>query len=152
MAFTIKIQTTSSMNNKIGKSIDDIMSISGTLKNGTSVIDPVILIDSGEVTDDSIFLANYCTIPKFGRKYFINDIKSIRTGLIELSMHVDVLETYKNEILDLNAIIRRTSDSDYFNLYLDDGVFNVYQNPNIVTKSFPSGFSGQSIILAVAGS
>lgn len=152
MAFNIILQTTSSMNNKIGKDIDDIVTLSGTLKNDTSVIDPIILIDSDTTTDDSIFLANYCTIPKFGRKYFITDIKSVRNSLIEISMHVDVLETYQDEILGLNAIIRRTSDSDYFNLYLDDGVFNVYQNPDIVTKSFPSGFSGQSIILAVAGS
>lgn len=152
MSFNIKIQTTSSVNNKISKNISDIVTLTGTLKNDTSVIDPVILIDAGVDVDENFFLANYATIPKFGRSYFITDIRSVRNGLIEISMHVDVLETYKDEIKNLDCIVRRTADKDYINLYLDDGTFSVYQNPDIDTKLFPSGFTAQSIILAVAGS
>jgi hypothetical protein len=152
MSFQIKLQRTSSVNNKIGKNITNVLTVSGTLKDETSILTPVVLIESNSPTD--LFTCNYASIPTFGRKYFITDIRSIYANMVEVHMKVDVLETYKDEIKDLNCIIRRTADTRYTNIYLDDGVFNVYQNPNITPTLFPSGFnrSEECIILAVAGS
>lgn len=164
MSFDIKFQRTSSMNNKVGKSIDDVVTFSGTLKNETSVLDPVILVelpepedpedpDTGEITERQFFQCNYAYIQRFARHYFITDMRSIRNNIVEVSMHVDVLETYKDDIKDLNAIIRR--QENIWNLYLDDGVLQTYQNPHIIPKEFPSGFTAgtaETVILAVAGS
>ena len=152
MAFEIKFQKTSSMNNKIGKDITDVLTLTGALRDETSVLDPVILIElvENDITEKQFFACNYCTISRFNRKYFITDMRSIRNNLVEVHCHVDVLETYAEDIKDLNAIIRRQEKK--WNLYLDDGVFQTYQNPQIITKEFPSGFSNETIILAVAGS
>lgn len=152
MAFDIKFQKNKSMNIRIGKDIEDVLTLSGTLRNETSVIDPVILIElpESDITEKQFFACNYCTITRFNRQYFITDMRSIRNNLVEVHCHVDVLETYADDIKDLNAIIRRQEKK--WNLYLDDGVFQTYQNPHIVTKEFPSGFSNETIILAVAGS
>ena len=146
MAFNIILQTSNSEKNKLDKSITDIATLSGTLKDTTSIIDPIIVIE-GDLS--SYVHCNYMTIETFGRSYFVTNIKSIRNGLFEITAHVDVLTTYKDNIRNLNAIVSRQERK--WNLYLDDGVFKTYQNPHIVTKAFPSGFTGQHFVLTVAG-
>lgn len=146
MSFNLLLQRTGDEPNKVVKTISTLYTLTGELKAETSILNPVILInaDISNLTD-----CNYMSIPAFARKYFVTDIRSIRNGLVEISGRVDVLTTYQTQILAQRAIIRRQEQE--WNLYLNDGVFKVYQNPEIVTKAFPSGFSTQEIIIAVAG-
>ena len=143
----IHIQQTTSEKNKIGKSISNLYTASGALREGTSIINPVIMISGANVP--TLKNANYMHIPDFNRYYFITDIKSIRNGLIEISGHVDVLQTYSSQIRNNTAIIKRNANS--WNLYIEDGLFKTYANPHIFTKEFPSGFSDPSFVLSVAG-
>ena len=147
MAFNISLQVNNSERERLSKSIDDILTVSGVLKEETSIIDPVIMI---ECDLNAVKNCNYMTIPAFGRSYFVNNIRSIRNGLVEFSCHVDVLSSFANQIRDNTAIVRKQEND--WNLYLNDGSFKVYQNPNVLTKAFPSGFTTQEFILAVAGS
>lgn len=147
MSFTIKLQRNNSEPNKIGKDIDTITTLTGTLKEETSIIDPIIKVE-GDLSDFTG--CNYMTVSSFGRSYFVLNIKSIRNGLVEFSCHVDVLESFKNEIRNNKAIIKRQQEK--WNLYLNDGSLKVYQNPNVITKAFPSGFTAHEFVLAVAGS
>ena len=146
MAFSIVLQNNKSEKNRLTKSLEDIATYSGTLKTETSIIDPVIIIEC-DLTD--VVNANYMTISEFGRSYFINNIRSIRSGLVEFSCHVDVLSSFADEIKLNKAIIHKQENS--WNLYLNDGSFKIYQNPNVLTKAFPSGFTTQNYVLAVAG-
>lgn len=148
MSFSIVIQTNSSENNKLDKTITDIATLTGTLRQETSIIDPVIRIEG----DLSLYTgANYCTISAFGRSYFINNITSIRNGLFEISCHVDVLSSFKTQIRANSAIIHKSERN--WNLYLNDGSLKTYQNPLVYTKKFSSGFPEQEyFILGVAGS
>ena len=143
----IHIQQTTSEKNKIGKSISNLYTASGALREGTSIINPVIMISGANVP--TLKNANYMHIPDFNRYYFITDIKSIRNGLIEISGHVDVLQTYSSQIRNNTAIIKRNANS--WNLYIEDGLFKTYANPHIFTKEFPSGFKEPSYVLFVAG-
>lgn len=147
MAFNIILQRNNSELNKVTKSIDNIMTVSGTLKEETSIIDPIIKIECN-IAD--VKGCNYISVPEFGRSYFVNNIRSIRNGLVEFSCHVDVLSTYAEQIKNNTGIIKRQENE--WNLYLNDGSFKVYQNPNVLTKAFPSGFTTQEFVLAVAGS
>lgn len=140
------LQINNSEKNRLDKSITDITSLTGTLRDETSVIDPVIIIE-GDLS--SYVNCNYMTISDFNRSYFVNNIRSIRNDLFEISAHVDVLSTYKDQIRQNSAIIARQEKK--WNLYLNDGVFKTYQNPFIVTKAFPSGFTEQHFIFSVAG-
>lgn len=147
MSFSIKLQRNNSDKHDLDKSITDISTHTGQLKDSSSIIDPVILI---EANISNLSNCNYMTISEFGRKYFITDIVSVYNGLVEVHGHVDVLTTYKSQIRNRQAIISRQQKN--YNLYVDDGVFKTYQNPNILTKSFPSGFGGTfEFVLAVAG-
>ena len=145
--FDIYIQKSTSEKNKLNKNIENITTLSGTLKNECSILRPTIIIEAeiSQLKD-----SNYMTIPEFNRKYFITEIKSIRSHIVEVSGRVDVLSTYADQIRLNTGIIKKQESK--WNLYLNDGSLKVYQNPMILTKSFPSGFTTQEIVLAVAGS
>ena len=140
------LQYNKSENNRAVKELENIREFSFKLKDPTSIIDPVIVIN-GNIAE--MLTANYMTIPIFGRSYFINNITSVKQNLVEISAHVDVLSSYINYLKECDAIIHRQENK--WNLYLDDGIFKTYQNPRIGVTKFPSGFSVQNFVLAVAG-
>lgn len=151
MSFTIKLQNNHSSKNRIGKDINDIRTLTGTLRDGCSIINPKILIRMEDVSD--LKNCNYMTITEFGRKYFVTDIVSVTHNTIEVSGHVDVLETYKDEIDKNTAIIARQSSTSFGNTYLDDSLLATYQDSYVVSYDFPQKFSKDenNLILCVAG-
>lgn len=148
MSFTIKLQRMSSEPIRVRKTINTILELTGVLRDGSSIIDPVVLIED-TVGLGSLNVVNYMEIPEFGRSYFVGDIVSVRNGLIQINGHVDVLSSFAGDLLLNKGIIFRQENS--WNLYLNDGVLESYQNPIVVTKSFPTGFEGKSYVLALAG-
>lgn len=146
MSFAVTLQTNSSPRNQLDKSLSNVLAVNGNLKEDSSVVDPIILV---QAPLSAIVNANYMTIPAFGRSYFITDMISVRNSLVEIHAHCDVLTTYASAIRGNEAIIYRQEND--WNLYLDDGSFQVYNNPNVLTRPFPSGFSALEFILAVAG-
>lgn len=146
MSFNIVAYTNNSERNRVDKDLTLVGTLTGTMRQETSIIDPVFIVaaDLSDYVD-----CNYIDVADFGRKYFVNDIRSVRSGLIELTCHVDVLSTYATQIRANKAIVRRQENR--WNLYLNDGSFRVYQNPIVLTKAFPSGFTTQEFVLAVAG-
>lgn len=144
---TIKLFVNASEKNKLDKALTLALETTGTLKEDTSLTDPVIKL-TGKTFSEMASI-NYMQIVDLGRYYFINDVISINNDIVEVHAHVDVLTTYKDQIRAQNAIIARQEKK--WNLYLNDGVFKTYQNPHIVTKAFPSGFTEQHFIFSVAG-
>lgn len=117
--------------NKLGKTMTQVGSEYGiALKEPCSILRPVLRIR----TSDSVYTANYLYIDTFARYYFIDDITSLNDGEWEISAHVDVLETYKEDIKGNSAVIKRQANR--FNLYLDDPEFHVYANELVQTKKF----------------
>lgn len=161
--FTISFFQNKSATNVINKDISTkIVDAQGTLRRGTSVIDPVIIVH----TDGNPLWAkgaNYAQIEAFGRYYYITNMIAVDgtyesaseinpTQLWEIHMHVDVLMSYSEKIKEQTAIVARQAAK--YNLMLDDGVFMAYQNPKIQTKLFSasSPFESQEFVLVVAGS
>lgn len=147
MSFSIQLLRNNSERNRLSKSLSSITTVTGTLKSSTSIMNPVIQIEC-ELTD--VTNCNYMYIPTFNRYYFVDDITSITSDIVQFTGHVDVLTTYADQIRSNNAIVKRQENR--WNLYLDDGSFKVYQNPMVLTKAFPQGFTTQEFVLAVAGS
>lgn len=133
--------------NKINKNISNLLTLSGNLKEETSILNPVVLI---EIEDPAEY--NYAYIPEFNRYYFINDIVSVRNGIWRISMTVDVLMSFKSSILNVPVIV---SDTEYLgsDMYLPGQVWKtkVKENTNIV--NFPSGLSenGHFILITAGG-
>lgn len=142
----ITFYTNNSEKNALTKSLTQIVRLDGTLKDGTSIIDPSVLCYN---IDRFIPDINYFYIDETGRYYFLNGVEVVRTGLWQISGHCDVLSTYKDAILANRAIIAR-SESNY-NLKLNDGLFKTQQNPRITTIPFGTGFTTSNYVLALAG-
>lgn len=147
MSFNVIIMENKSEPIKVTKDLVTINTYSGTLKEETSLMDPVIKIECDIARASR---CNYLSIPTFNRYYFVRDVRSIRHNLFEFSCHCDVLTSFADSIKACKAIVSRQENN--WNLYLNDGVFKVYQNPIILTKEFPNGFTTPEFVLAVAGS
>jgi len=65
--------------------------LQGYLRDETSLIDPVLTF---EIPMANIVDVNYLYIEDFKRYYYITHLRSIRTGLVEVSCHVDVLMSF----------------------------------------------------------
>lgn len=143
----ITLYVNKSEKNKIGKNLTNDFSLSGTLRDVTNIINPVILIELNEINN-----YNYCYIPDFNRYYFITDITVIRTGLFAISLMVDVLESFKTDIKNLSVILLNTQNVGTNN-YLPSQVFrnNVKSKTDIL--NFPNGLndSGEFILITAGG-
>lgn len=143
----ITLYVNNSEKNKIGKNLTNDFSLSGTLRDATNIINPVILIELNEIGN-----YNYCYIPNFNRYYFITDITVIRTGLFAVSLMVDVLESFKTNIKNLSVILLNTQNVGTNN-YLPSQVFhnNVKSKTDII--NFPNGLNdaGEFILITAGG-
>lgn len=111
--------------NVINKNLVNGVTIPIHLKQGFDIINPDIVLNG----DYRGF--NYAHIPSLNRFYFINNIEQLNLRLVKLNMTCDVLETYKSEILNLNAIfIRDSKDGDYVNIEAssDNMIINTFKS------------------------
>lgn len=93
--------------------LDNPITLSGSLRDSTSILSPTIRVQSSGLIN-----SNYAYIPEFKRYYFIDNIVSFRTGIWDISMSVDVLMSFKDEIGNLAGIIAR--QEFLFNPYIMD--------------------------------
>lgn len=145
MSFTIKLQKNDSPANQATKTVTDVLTVTGTLKEGSSLQDPTVMIENSGVISG----VNYANIAEFGRSYFIKEIKSVHNNMWEISLHSDALSSFASQVRACQAIIAKNERS--FNLYLNDANFRCYQNPHVLTRTFPNGFaySNFSYVLAL---
>lgn len=146
---TLKIGTCSDAENRLDKSptFPNELVLSGTLKNNTSILDPVILVE----TSTNLSGNNYAYIQEFNRYYYIKDMIVVGASLWELHMHVDVLKTYCNGIVAAPSIISKSANT--FNMYLNDPMYKCYQDNHVIVRNFPSGFpiEDSRFVLTVLG-
>lgn len=94
--------------NRLNKTLDNGTTISCNFNIEYNLINPRIKIVYG---DDFDF--NYCYIPSLNRYYFV-DYKTItRNTFWELHLTIDVLMTYKTEILNLYGTVTQSTKYNY---------------------------------------
>ena len=147
MAFTINLYNNTSEPEKVDKSLSSQGSLTGQLKDSTSIINPSILCNIG-----SIPTANYMYISEFHRYYYITNIESVRNGLVQLSGKCDVLMTYKSGIRGCNALVERQEHS--YSPYLVDNQIPMDNKNTVSSKKLKGnyGFKRNSIVLTYSSS
>ena len=114
-----------------------------TLKGGCDILAPVFVLEASTMP-----LFNYCAFQS--RYYFVNDIKSVRANIWEVSCAVDVLATFKAAI---------TGSSQYVLYYTHANTEIVDQRLstktsitiNSSTETFHNLGSGESYMLTAIG-
>lgn len=144
MAFVIQLYNNISEPERIGKVLSPTVSFTGSLKDQTSIINPTIIVGSRSVPS-----GNYARIDAFGRYYFITDISSVRKGLWEIKMHVDVMQTYETQIRNTTQMIDRQEFS--YNDYIQDNLVPLTSGikQNVITFSAGSTFQTDNYILTM---
>lgn len=145
--FDVVLMTNSSPRNYLDKSLSTVATVTGVLRDESNIVNPSILVEMSTTPAN----VNYLYVAEFGRYYFVNDITSVRNGLWRFDCTSDPLTSFKSQIRGCTGIIKRAESSDAFNVMLDDGSFKAYNNPVVITKEFPSGFTTKNYVLAVAG-
>ena len=138
--------------NRVNKSdhISSRFTMSGTLKKPTSTTNVIIEV---EKSNPVAYNYNYMYISEFKRYYFIDDVVNIANNRWEIHASVDVLFSFKNDILSTSAIIDKTETENTSNLYLDDGSFVMDSRKYNEVKEFPSGLNenGAYILICAGG-
>lgn len=148
MSIKVYLYNTADEPNRIQKTLPTVSPVEGTIRDPGSVdvLQPDILI-AGTV-DPS---CNYCYIDVFDRYYFVNST-SIRSGLTELHCSVDVLMSYKTDILALPAIAARAqTENDTYSSYLIDNQQRCYTYKTICTRRLHTFSYAATYVLITAG-
>lgn len=138
----------SSPNNKVDKSLSSETTLTGNLRDESNVINPEVLVESSTPLS-----FNYVYIPAFHRYYYIRDIVAFRTNLWLLKLDVDVLMSFKNEILELDCIISDTEEygGDDYLPSSPSWVTKVKAKTDIINFNGSSLLSNGEYILITAG-
>lgn len=130
--------------------------IEGEMLIDQSLERPVMIIE-GNMSD-----YNYMYIPELKRFYFITDIELKAGGLQYIHGEVDPLQSFKDDILDCDAIISDCEEASKAKLLCNNNSWFMEQDKNVITVMFkdeysrPCGFkrgvnSDESYVLAIAG-
>ena len=107
--------------NTLNKTLTEPLEIPINLKNDIDIINPEIRLMN---TSNHDYLEyNYCHIPMLNRYYFIESMDALNPKITTLRCSCDVLTTYKDDILQCSARLKRNIRSgDYMNVPLNESV------------------------------
>ena len=144
----VEIYKNLSENSVIGKNKTLVYETECEIKGESSIINPVLSLQYNE----QVFASNYVYIPAWGRYYFIDDVRVMTGGRVEVSLSVDVLESFKVPILELNVILSDTEQTG-LNNYLPSESFVVNCKHKTDIINFSNGLSdnGEFILITAGG-
>ena len=102
----IRLYKTLDNENVINKDMELIYTFNINLKSDVDISNPVILVNDKKTMNFKE--CNYCYLSEFNRFYFIRTIENMSNNVWGLHLECDVLESFKNEILNSYAEYKRT--------------------------------------------
>lgn len=144
----INLIRNNSENNAINKSLTSISTENCVVKGSISMYTPsVILTYDGDMYD-----INYAYIEEYNRYYYVTDIVPTTGNRYELRLKCDVLESFRDDILNLRCIIDKQQNVDLSNKYINDGSYVVENKDYNTIYNFKQGFNETgTFILTCAG-
>lgn len=131
---TIQLYKNASDNATLDKDITSVATLDNVLLlEPSSVMSPIFKISM----DLDITAFNYLYCAEFDRFYYITNIAAALGGLYELSCEVDVLMSYKGDILQTSGIINRGGTK--FNPLIVDNYRRAQVDATTVNKVFSGG-------------
>lgn len=142
---TINLYINNSDPKTVNKSLTGTLTYEGVARDPLDVVNPVIELQADITTLQGY---NYAYIAEYNRYYFMEP-QGDSYGLNTLRLRCDPLMTAAPYLRARNATI--TKNEKLYSAYLADPDFKSYAFTNIVTKKFPYGINGDSIILMTVG-
>ena len=128
----------------INKVLADAKTISGNVKTQYTSSGISLDIDIS-VAGITPFQFNYM---KFDNKcYYIDSVDFLSQNIIRVNCSIDLLETYKVQILKQTAVLERSEN--IYNRYIDDDMLVLNSYKRVQTKAFPASFTPSSSFILV---
>jgi len=105
------LANTTDARNVIGKKLTVTKNLNINLKNIEDIkhLQPIIHKNN---LDKNV---NYAYIDYLKKYYFVNDTRIINNDFVQLNMESDLLETYKDDILNSDSVVTARDTTSYFN-------------------------------------
>lgn len=144
----LRLYYTSDENNKITKTLSNALILTGTMRDSSSIINPIILVEGSSFGE-----YNYVYIPQFDRYYFIKGIMNYRNNLWILELECDVLMSFKSSILNMNCILIETEDKGADRYLADSRVWVTKVKDKTDIINFSNGLlaDGEYILITAGG-
>lgn len=111
----LTLYRTEDEDNVLGKTLEVVQEYDITLKDPTNILSPVLRIRDNRANLDQ--LANYAYLEEFNRYYFITSMATTGKEMWSLYLSVDVLESFKEDLLDSPAeVTRHMQVGDYLDV------------------------------------
>lgn len=146
----VKLCNNQSEANIINKRITELAERTCIIKGDLSVETPVILLQYDSTNMPKV---NYMKISDLNRCYYVTEVIDLTGGRYEIRGKVDVLESFKDQILGLSVIIDKQAQITQVNRYIDDGSYVVENKEYNTVLNFPTGFNdaGEYILITAGG-
>ena len=129
----------------VNKEIQLMVTVTGDVREEIELFENLVI----RVEVNTLSNANYAYIDFYERYFFITKSDSICEGIYDLHLQSDVLMSFTEYFEEWEGIVKRQENK--YNLLLNDNSFKIYQNPIVIQKTFPNGFSGQEYVLLCGG-
>lgn len=139
-----KIFKTKSAPNVLNKVLTEVVAFDEVIfKEETSLLNPTIIINgvsnSSSYNIEDIGTSNYFSIPKVNRYYFITDITMMSGGRVAITGKVDVLMSFKTDIIGSTQLVVRQEKKT--NNFLIDTDIPLSSKKQVIEHEF-----GESIV------
>ena len=142
----IKLYITEDADTVMNKDLTLITTLDIQMRDRQNVSAPILIL--GEIEGVDLKTVNYAYIDEFKRYYFIRTITVGQNNIYTLAMECDVIETYKEDILNSSALIsRRVAAGDYGDMAVSSEVRKEVE----VFKSSRGFNENKTIILSTVG-
>lgn len=142
--YTLKLFKNSSENNDVSKTLTDEHKVTGYSRVVVDMLNPVIDLAGIEVNS-----YNYCYVQELNRYYYIENINISPNGVYRLSMRIDVLMTYRDDIMASHGLITKNRE---YNPYTGD--VDVESRYTLEKHEFENGFdftNGDFVLVTMRG-
>lgn len=144
----IKLYNTVSPRNKLNKTLNLVADITGESNIPTGEHNPNFIVSKGHLI--GVQGSNYLFCTDTEKYYYIEDYE-IENQTVRIKCKIDVLMTYKTQILSNTCTVAKNENGNLSDSYLYDENYKIDAYSNIVTKEFPNGFTDESLILLTTG-
>lgn len=105
----IRLYKTTDAPEKLNKTLTGELHVNGALRDSNNVLQPYV-----EMTVD-VTQYNYAYIPQYSRYYFVTGYRVVRSGLFAVSLSVDVLMSYREQILEVRGRLANGTNVNPYN-------------------------------------
>lgn len=140
----MKLYTTKTPNNTIGKVLENETEYNIKFKSQADRTKPVVVLMSETMID-----FNYAYIPDFNRYYFVESIEVTPNKIYNISLRCDVLESFKNDILESSGFVnQQTTPNKYYN---SDYQTEIKKEVDVIKSNVTLDTTKSTILVTIGG-